>query len=52
VELGGAILKSPYDTYYSARQAVLADPEGNVFRVNHRVTPRRPASEIENPPWA
>jgi predicted enzyme related to lactoylglutathione lyase len=51
-ELGGDILKSPYDTYYNARQAVLADREGNVFRVNHRLAPRRPAAEIEEPPWA
>lgn len=51
-ELGGEIIKAPYDTYYSARQAVLADPEGNVFRINHRVAPRRPAAEVEEPPWA
>jgi predicted enzyme related to lactoylglutathione lyase len=51
-ELGGEIVKPPYDTYYNARQAVLADPEGNIFRVNHRVGPRRPAAEIERPPWA
>ncbi len=36
-QLGGAVLKEPYLTYYNARQAVLADPEGNVFRVNHRI---------------
>lgn len=35
--LGGRICKPPYVTYYSARQAVLADPEGNIFRVNHRL---------------
>ena len=29
---GGRIVKPPYDTYYNARQAVLEDPEGNVFR--------------------
>ena len=51
-ELGGAIIKPPYDTYYNARQSVLTDPEGNVFRVNHRVGPRKPASEVERPPWA
>jgi predicted enzyme related to lactoylglutathione lyase len=51
-ELGADILKPPYDTYYNARQAVLADPEGNVFRINHRIGPRRPASEVERPPWS
>lgn len=41
-QLGGTVLKPPYLTYYNARQAVLADPEGNVFRVNHRVGARTP----------
>ena len=48
---GGAVIKPPYTTYYNARQAVLEDPEGNVFRVNHRMGPRQPAAEIANPPW-
>lgn len=52
VALGGSIVKPPYDTYYNARQAVLEDPEGNVFRVNHRKGPRQPAEEVSNPPWA
>ena len=39
---GGAVIKPPYTTYY---------PEGNVFRVNHRMGPRQPAAEIANPPW-
>jgi catechol 2,3-dioxygenase-like lactoylglutathione lyase family enzyme len=34
VEKGATLLKAPFDTYYGAFQAVLADPEGNVFRVN------------------
>ncbi len=51
VELGGKVVKPPYDTYYNARQAVLEDPEGNVFRINHRVGPRKAASEVEQPPW-
>jgi predicted enzyme related to lactoylglutathione lyase len=34
--LGGRIVKPPYTSYYNAYQAVLEDPEGNVFRVNHR----------------
>ncbi|HEV2573500.1 VOC family protein [Methylocella sp. CPCC 101449] len=46
-ESGGRIVKPPYDTYYNARQAVLEDPEGNIFRVNHRVGPRTPWTEIE-----
>jgi predicted enzyme related to lactoylglutathione lyase len=36
VELGGKIVKPPYRTYYGAWQAVAEDPEGNVFRLNHR----------------
>ncbi|WPB56189.1 VOC family protein [Xylophilus sp. GOD-11R] len=30
---GGAIVKPPYATYYGQWQAVLADPEGHVFRL-------------------
>jgi predicted enzyme related to lactoylglutathione lyase len=37
VSLGGQVAKAPYVTYYNAYQAVLSDPEGNVFRVNHRL---------------
>ncbi|WP_341701903.1 VOC family protein [Ferrovibrio sp.] len=44
--LGGAILKPPYHTYYNAWQAVLADPEGNVFRVNHRIGTRTPFADL------
>jgi len=40
--LGGSLLKPPYATYYNAWQAVLRDPEGNVFRINHRIGPRTP----------
>lgn len=40
VELGGSVMKPPYRTYYNAWQAVLCDPEGNVFRLNHRMGPR------------
>jgi predicted enzyme related to lactoylglutathione lyase len=35
VELGGAIVKPAYSTYYNAHQVVLTDPEQNVFRINH-----------------
>lgn len=35
VLLGASLLHEPYETYYGAFQAVLADPEGNVFRINH-----------------
>jgi predicted enzyme related to lactoylglutathione lyase len=51
IALGGWLIKPPYDTYYNARQTVLEDPEGNVFRINHRKGPRVPASEVESPPW-
>jgi predicted enzyme related to lactoylglutathione lyase len=42
-ENGGRVIKAPYKTYYNAWQAVLADPEGNIFRVNHRIGPRATA---------
>ncbi|MBU1819429.1 MAG: hypothetical protein KKB08_22060, partial [Gammaproteobacteria bacterium] len=32
--LGGRIVKAPYATYYGQWQAVLADPEDNVFRLS------------------
>ena len=32
--LGGGIVKAPYRTYYGDWQAVLRDPENNVFRVS------------------
>jgi uncharacterized glyoxalase superfamily protein PhnB len=32
---GATVVKAPYDTYYNARQAILTDPEGNLFRINH-----------------
>ena len=48
---GGRVITPPYVTYYNAIQAVLEDPEGNVFRVNHRMGPRLPADKVENPPW-
>ena len=35
VTAGASLLHPPYATYYGAFQAVLADPEGNVFRINH-----------------
>jgi predicted enzyme related to lactoylglutathione lyase len=35
-DLGGTLIKGPYRTYYGAWQAVAADPEGHVFRLNHR----------------
>ena len=31
--LGGRVAKGPFATYYGQWQAVLCDPEGNVFRV-------------------
>ena len=32
--MGARVVKPPYDTAYGSRQAVLADPEDNVFRIN------------------
>jgi catechol 2,3-dioxygenase-like lactoylglutathione lyase family enzyme len=32
---GATLVKAPYETYYHWYQAVLLDPEGNVFRINH-----------------
>ncbi|WPB57432.1 VOC family protein [Xylophilus sp. GOD-11R] len=31
---GATLIKAPYETYYHWYQAVLLDPEGNVFRIN------------------
>lgn len=35
VEQGAELRHDPYETYYGAFQSVLADPEDNVFRINH-----------------
>ena len=35
VDAGATLIKPPYTTYYNWYQAVLMDPEGNVFRINH-----------------
>jgi uncharacterized glyoxalase superfamily protein PhnB len=32
---GASLIKAPYKTYYNWYQAVLLDPEGNVFRINY-----------------
>ncbi len=34
VSKGAKLIKEPYKTYYNWYQAVLLDPEGNVFRIN------------------
>ena len=49
---GARLLKPPYDTYYNARQCVLADPEGNIFRLNFRRGARPPADDVPDPPWS
>ena len=36
VERGATLIKPPYETYYNAWQCVLADPEDNVFRIQHQ----------------
>jgi catechol 2,3-dioxygenase-like lactoylglutathione lyase family enzyme len=33
-ELGGVVVKEPYDTYYGAWQSVVRDPDGHAFRIN------------------
>ncbi|MEE7493350.1 VOC family protein [Methylobacterium oryzae] len=33
--LGAEVVKEPFETYYGWYQAVLRDPEGNPFRLNH-----------------
>ncbi|MEV0070852.1 MULTISPECIES: VOC family protein [unclassified Amycolatopsis] len=35
VAAGATLVKEPYETSYGWYQAVLTDPEGNVFRINH-----------------
>ena len=35
VAQGARLLHEPYETYYGSWQSVLADPDGNVFRINH-----------------
>jgi predicted lactoylglutathione lyase len=38
IEKGAALIKPPYRTYYDWYQAVLFDPEQNVFRINHMIS--------------
>jgi len=35
--LGARVIKAPYVSYYNAYQVVLADPEDNMFRINHQM---------------
>lgn len=35
IDNGAALVKSPYETIYNSYQVVLADPEDNIFRLNH-----------------
>lgn len=35
IKNGARLLHEPYETYYGAFQSVLADPDNNVFRINH-----------------
>jgi len=37
--LGGRVIKAPYPTYYGQWQAVLADPENNMFRLSFQGLP-------------
>jgi predicted lactoylglutathione lyase len=34
-DMGATLIKAPYETYYHWYQAVLLDPEKNVFRINY-----------------
>lgn len=38
VAAGAVLVKPPYRTYYDWHQAVLLDPEQNVFRINHMLS--------------
>jgi predicted lactoylglutathione lyase len=38
VAAGAVLVKAPYKTYYDWYQAVLLDPEQNVFRINHMLS--------------
>jgi predicted lactoylglutathione lyase len=38
VAAGALLVKAPYKTYYNWYQAVLLDPEQNVFRINHMLS--------------
>jgi predicted lactoylglutathione lyase len=38
VAKGAVVVKPPYRTYYDWYQAVLLDPEKNVFRINHMLS--------------
>jgi len=38
VAAGAVLVKAPYRTYYDWYQAVLLDPEQNVFRINHMLS--------------
>ena len=35
------LVRKPFETHYGSHQAVLADPDGNVFRINHHSVPDR-----------
>lgn len=37
---GAVLLKAPCETYYGTYQAVLEDPEGNVFRIDAKLPAR------------
>ena len=37
LDLGARVLKAPYISYYNAYQVVLADPDDNMFRINHQM---------------
>ena len=46
VSSGARLVKDSYETSYGWYQAVLTDPEGNVFRINHILTPVPPPPSL------
>ena len=45
VKRGAKLIKGPYRTYYHWYQAVLSDPEGNLFRINKPLRGKWKASD-------
>ena len=45
VKRGAKLIKAPYRTYYHWYQAVLSDPEGNLFRINKPLPGKWKASD-------
>jgi predicted enzyme related to lactoylglutathione lyase len=48
VAMGARLVKPPYHTYYGWYQAVLLDPEGNVFRINKMLDKQGESDVVHN----